>query len=152
MSDREKWHTPPPTTAEDKKHDETMPEEVARRQFLTQAGKAGVGTGLASFLLVGGVMKSAIAADTDNCKPPCDSSAGDICNKAGGNDDVCDAGGFDLNTNTPGYEHGGDECGEGETDECPKFNSSHYVAGDQCDPDSDIYGADNCTNHRVDVA
>lgn len=128
--------------------DENKNEASARRDFLKQAGRTGVGAGLASFLLVGGPVKKALAA-ADNCVYPYDESKGeDVCeptaDPATTNPDVCD----------PIDGTKGDLCpapSQYDRDVCVIRSSSPVVeAGDLCQdsaqlPDEcQLSGSDQC--------
>lgn len=103
------------------KEAKTRPEEkdVARREFLRKAGQAGLSAGLASFLLIGGKLRTAAAdfvptVSYDQCSPPYWES------NPSGNDDACQL----LATNPPAFER--DDC-------LPPPNE----AGDECVPPHD---------------
>lgn len=104
----------------EKKRSKTT-EEVGRRDFMIEAGKVGLSAGLASFLLVGGTMRDAVAGtNSDNCVSPYNETSGhDQCLSAA-NDDQC------VQTTNNG------------------------VQGDRCDypgPPGTTFDADVCSTH-----
>jgi len=103
---------------------------TGRRDFIAGAGKMGISTGLAYFLLVGGKMQEAAAAD-DNCPSPYTPTAGDKCEE--GNKDECV-----INNNTGEAVEYGDQCLEHEThpggDKC-WLMAGVFEVGDECHTD-----------------
>lgn len=131
-------------------HEKVAPDSSAgtdRREFMQQAGKAGIAGGLASFLLVGGVPKGAFAAEDDPaCAAPYDSNAGDTCQPiTEANPDLCPTTPLDENSNGT---VSGDECtpnpGPVDGDTClARANASLQWLDDTCNPENP-YDVDHC--------
>lgn len=75
--------------APDEEHDPGGADE-SRRQFLRRSAQVGVLGAMTHFMLLGGPLKRALAAD-DGCeyKPPYTRAAGDICDPSDNNVDIC---------------------------------------------------------------
>lgn len=142
--------------------DEKENEASARRDFLKRAGKTGIGAGLASFLLVGGPVKKALAA-ADNCVYPYDESEGeDVCVPyPNDNPDLCASNRDTGDECKPSYEDTdwcandgttGDQCpgGAGDSDTCVFVSNPASETGDMC-TESASTAPDECNQGVSDV-
>ncbi len=120
--------------AESPSHEPNEQEETSRRDFIKKSGKAGLASGLVTFMLVGGTVKDAFA-EPDDCVSPYDSNeGGDECSSRGTNPDLCPSGRASADSCTSAAD--------------PDICNADMLAGDSCEAPW-TYDPDICSDAGI---